>query len=223
MLADIGLVHVLAAAVLGYGLYAAVVATVTGFKAHRLARGSGPDAAYLALCARRGWTYASKDQNLVTRFQLLPTGDSALVPQAVNVVTGTFAGLPFLSYEHRAWSRDHLFEGVSRYRPEFLHVVGFDLEHLHPWLHLRPGRRRRPENDFERAYVMETTRQAFATALLHEEMRAHLLRHPARYQFDGTWVVMAVDGPAPADELEPRLADLFDFLDLVPDHLLNRY
>ncbi|MEI7056824.1 hypothetical protein WBG06_13475 [Nocardioides sp. CCNWLW239] len=220
---DIGLVHVLAAAVLAYALYAAVVATVTGVRMRRLTRDSGPDATYVALCASRGWTYASRDESLPTRFQLMPTAvDSAITPEprAVNVVTGTHAGLPFLSYEHRSFERELLVQGLYRYRSESLHLVGFDLGHLHPWLHLRPERR---SDTFERAYAVETTRTSFSTEVLHNEMRDHLLRNPARYQFDGTWLVVVVDGPARAEDLEPRLADLTTFLDLVPDHLLNRY
>lgn len=234
MLADLGVVHILATAVLAYGLYAAVVATTTGVKMRRLARDPGPDAAYAALCAGRGWTYTSKGKSAPTRFQLMPTEvDSALTPgpQAVNVVTGTHAGLPFLSYEHRSWSREPLIRGLYRYRSERLHLVGFDFGHLHPWLHIRPKPRptglsrllSRTEDSFERAYFVETTRKTFATAVLHEEMRDHLLRHMARYQFDGTWLVMVIDGPARPEEIEPRLADLTVFLDLVPEHLLNRY
>jgi hypothetical protein len=234
VLADIGVVHILAAAGLAYGLYAAVVATTTGVKMRRLVRESGPDATYAALCARRGWAYTSKGESAPTRFQLMPTeADSALTPgpQAINVVTGTHAGLPFLSYEHRSWSRERMIQGLYRYRSERAHLVGFDLAHLHPWLHLRPKPRptglsrllSRKEDSFERAYFVETTRTTFATAVLHEEMRDHLLRNVARYQFDGTWLVMVVDGPARAEELEPRLADLTAFLHLVPEHLLNRY
>lgn len=70
---------------------------------------------------------------------------------------------------------------------------------------------------------VETTRKTFATAVLHKEMRDHLLRNVARYQFDGTWLVMVIDGPARPEELESRLVDLTAFLHLVPDHLLNRY
>lgn len=234
MLADIELVHILAAAVLAYGLYATVVATVTGVKMRRLTRGSHPDAAYADLCAKHGWTYTSEGKSAPTRFQLMPTDvSSALTPesQAINVVTGTHAGLPFLSYEHRSWSRERIIQGLYRYRAERLHLVGFDLGHLHPWLHVHPKPARGPvsrllfgtDGSFERAYAVETTRKSFATAVLHEEMRDHLLRNVARYQFDGTWLVMVVDGPARAEELEPRLADLTAFLHLVPDHLLNRY
>lgn len=236
MLAEIGVVHIVAAAGLGYVLYVAVAATAAGVKTRRLSRESGPDAAYTALCATRGWTYTSKGKSAPTRFQLMPTEvDSALTPgpQAVNVVTGTHAGLPFLSYEHRSWSRESLGlgPGLYRYRSESLHLVGFDLGHLHPWLLLRPkpligrGSRllSRTEDTFERAYSVETTRKTFATAVLHDEMRDHLLRNPARYQFDGTWVLMVVDGPARPEDVEPRLAALTAFVDLVPDHLLNRY
>ncbi|MFJ9391380.1 hypothetical protein ACIRON_21320 [Nocardioides sp. NPDC101246] len=223
MFDDIGLVHVLAAALLAYALYAAAAATVTGAKMRRLTRDSDPDTAYVALCASRGWTYASRDESLPTKFQLMPTYvDSAITPepQAVNVVTGTYAGRPFLSYEHRSFERDLLVQGLYRYRSESLHLVGFDLGHLHPWLHLQPKRR---SDTFERAYAVETTRKSFSTEVLHNEMRDHLLRHIARYQFDGTWLVMVVDGPARPDDLEPRLADLVAFLSLVPEHLLNRY
>ena len=235
MLADVGVVHILAAAVLAYGLYAVVVATTTGVKMRRLARDPSPDAAYAALCASRGWTYTSKGESAPTRFQLMPTEvDSALTPgpQAINVVTGTHAGLPFLSYEHRSWSRERMIQGLYRYRSERLHLVGFDLGHLHPWLHIRPKPRStgpmsrllsRAEDSFERAYFVETTRKTFAAAVLHDEMRDHLLRNVARYQFDGTWLVMVIDGPARAEELEPRLVDLTAFLHLVPEHLLNRY
>ncbi|MER6940735.1 hypothetical protein ABTX24_14490 [Nocardioides sp. NPDC127514] len=222
MLADIEVVHVLAAGLLAYTSYAAVVATVTGVRMRRLARDSGPDTAYVALCARHGWTYASRDESLPARFQMMPTQMDSAVPEpkAVNVVTGTYAGLTFLAYEHRSFERDRLVQGLYRYRTESLHVVGFDLEHLHPWLHLQPRRR---SDSFERAYAVETTRPSFSRAVLHDEMRDHLLRSRARYQFDGTWLVMVVDGPARPDDLEPRLADLTAFLDLVPDHLLNRY
>jgi len=234
VLADIGVVHILAAAVLAYGLYAAVVATTTGVKMRRLVRDPGPDAAYATLCADRGWTYTSKGKSAPTRFQLMPTEvESALTPgpQAINVVTGTHAGLSFLSYEHRSWSRERMIQGLYHYRSERVHLVGFDLGHLHPWLHIRPKPRptglsrllSRNEDSFERAYLVETTRKTFATAVLHEVMRDHLLRNVARYQFDGTWLVMVVDGPARPEELEPRLADLTGFLHLVPDHLLNRY
>lgn len=234
MFADIGLVHILAAGVLAYTLYATVVATVTGVKMRRLTRGSRPDAAYVALCANHGWTYTSEGKSVPTRFQLMPTEVfSALTPepQAINVVTGTHAGLPFLSYEHRSWSRERILQGLYRYRSESLHLVGFDLGHLHPWLHVNPKPPAGPvsrllfrtEESFERAYAVETTRKSFATAVLHEAMRDHLLRNVARYQFDGTWLIMVVDGPARPDELERHLADLTTFLDLVPDHLKNRY
>lgn len=235
MLADVGAVHLLAAGVLGYGLYAVVVTTVTGVRTRRLARGSAPEAAYEDLCASRGWTYTRKGESAPTRFQLMPTDvDSALTPapQAINVVTGTHAGMPFLSYEHRSWSRESLGwgPGLYRYRSDHLHLVGFDLGHLHPWLHVRPKPLPgtlsrllfRTPVSFERAYVVETTRKTFADAVLHEEMRDHLLRNLARYQFDGTWLVMVVDGPARPEDLEPRLADLIAFLHLVPDHVLNR-
>lgn len=233
MPADIELVHIMAAGVLAYALYAAVVATATRVKMRRITGDSSPDPAYVALCASHGWTYAPEDDVLPTRFQLMPTDvDSALTPgpESVNVVTGTHTGLPFVSYEHRSWSRERLVQGLYRYRMERLHVVGFDLGHLHPWLHLErrptgllPWLVFRNKDAFDRAYRMETTRRSFATAVLHDEMRAHLLKSPARYQFDGTWLVMVVDGPARAEDLEPRLADLTTFLDLVPDHLLNRY
>jgi hypothetical protein len=234
VLADIELIHILAAAVLGYTLYAAVVATVTGVKMRRLTRGPRPDAAYVALCANNGWTYTSEGKSVPTRFQLMPTEVySALTPesQAINVVTGTHAGLPFLSYEHRSWSRERMHRGLYNYQSESLHLVGFDLGHLHPWLHVNPKPPVGPvsrilfrtEVTFERAYSVETTRKTFATAVLHDEMRDHLLRNVARYQFDGTWLLMVVDGPARPEEVEPRLAVLTTFLDLVPDHLLNRY
>ncbi|MBC7277447.1 hypothetical protein [Nocardioides sp.] len=238
MLADIELIHILAAAVAASGLYALVVATTTAVKTRRLARNSHPDAAYAALCASRGWTYTSKGRSAPTRFQLMPTEEESALPagpQAINVVTGTHTARPFLSYEHRSWSRKPLTAlagpTLHRYRSEHLHLVGIDLGHLHPWLLVRPkastGRGSqllsRTEDSFEHAYSVETTRKTFATAVLHDEMRDHLLRNPARYQFDGTWVLMVVDGPARPEDVEPRLATLTAFLDLVPDHLLNRY
>lgn len=235
MLADIGVIHILAAAATGYGLYGLAVAITTGVKTYRLSGGRRPDGAYAALCASRGWTYTSKGKSAPTRFQLMPTEvySRHTGPQAIHVVTGTHADLPFLSYEHMSWSRESTGAGtgIYRYRSEHLHLVGFDLGHLHPWLHVRPkpptGRVSqllfRTEDTFERAYAVETTRKTFAAAVLHDEMRDHLLRNPARYQFDGTWVLMVVDGPARPEEVEPRLATLTAFLDLVPDHLLNRY
>jgi hypothetical protein len=36
-------------------------------------------------------------------------------------------------------------------------------------------------------------------------------------------LLMVVHGPAPPEEVEPRLDVLTTFLDLVPDHLLNRF
>ncbi|GGR68054.1 hypothetical protein J2S40_002132 [Nocardioides luteus] len=232
MLADLEVVHVLAAALVAYSLYAAVVSTTTGLKARRLGRPS-VDAAHEALCASRGWTYTVEDEDLPARFQAMPTSMDALTPEprAVHVVTGTHAGLSFLSYEHRSWSRHSIEPHVYRHQTARLHVVAFDLDHLHPWLHLRPvprpagplsRLRSRTAGPFERAYAVETTRRSFSTAVLHDEMRAHLLRTGARYQFDGTWLVMVVDGPARADQLDARLADLTTFLDLVPGHLLWR-
>ena len=184
--------------------------------------------------ARRGWTFAERDQTLLDRFEGAPfgTGEDR---EASNVMRGTAHDRPMVvfDYEYVTTSTRTDSEGHSTTDRDThaFSVMAVNTGAVLPALSVTPegmvgrffGRLTNSDielesEDFNRAFTVTCPNRRFASDVLHPRMMELLLQWPElAWRFDADSLLAIRPGKHDVTEVEAKLAALDAILDTVPD------
>lgn len=210
----------------------AVVAVAVGVAGYLAAKKRREGMA--ALAARRGWSYAERDDRWVHAFEGSPFG-LGHDRQARNVLTGSYDGRPFVSLDYVYYTTETSTDSEGRTtRREVSHpfgVTGLDMGAAFPPLEVTPegmigrffGRLTNRDielesEDFNRAFTVTCPDRKFASDVLHPRTMELLLQWPeSAFRLEGRWILDCESGQVPLEQIEPRLARVDAIVDQVPD------
>lgn len=190
--------------------------------------------AFALTAARRGWSYAERDDIWASRFTGTPFGQGH-DRRAANVVSGSHDDRPFMAFDYRYSTTHHSTDAQGRTHTHTethpFSVIAIDAGVLMPILSVSPegfitraiGRLTNKDIEleseaFNRAFTVTCDDRKFATDVLHPQMMEFLLTLPElSWSFRDGSLLAIEPGTHSIELLDARLRAIDGILDRIPD------